>query len=107
MSRFPTAGHFASWARLCPGNHESAGKRKPASIGKGNGWLRKALSQVAWAAVRTKGSYYRALYHRKKAKGGPKKAIVAVQHALLVAIWHMFSTGSVREDLGPGPLPAP
>ena len=101
MSRFPTAGHLASWARLCPGNHESAGKRKPASIGKGNGWLRKALSQVAWVAVRTKGSYYRALYHRKKAKGGPKKAIVAVQHALLVAIWHMFSTGSVHEDLGP------
>ena len=101
MSRFPTAGHLASWARLCPGNHESAGKRKPTSIGRGNGWLRKALSQVAWAAVRTKGGYYRALYHRKKAKGGPKKAIVAVQHALLVAIWHMFSTGSVHEDLGP------
>lgn len=101
MSPFPTAGHFASWARVCPGNHESAGKRKPASVGKGNGWLRKALSQVAWAAARTKSSYYRALYHRKKAKGGSKKAIVAVQHALMVAIWHMFSTGSTHEDLGP------
>ena len=101
MSPFPTAGHLASWARLCPGNRESAGKRKPASIGKGNSWLRKALAQVAWAAVRTGGCYYRALYHRKKAKGGSKKAIVAVQHALLVAIWHMFSTGSIHEDLGP------
>ena len=101
MSKFPTAGHFASWARVCPGNHESAGKRKPASIGKGNTWLRKALSQVAWAEARTRGSYYRALYHRKKAKGGSKKAIVAVQHALLVAIRNMFSTGSTHEDLGP------
>ena len=51
--------------------------------------------------MRTKGCYYRALYHRKKAKGGSKKAIVAVQHAMLAAIWHMFSTGSIYEDLGP------
>ena len=101
MSRFPTAAHLASWARVCPGNHESAGKRKSASTGKGNGWLRDALSQVAWAAARTKGGYYRALYYRMKARGGSKKAIVAVQHAILVAIWHMFTTGSTHEDLGP------
>ena len=101
MSKFPTAGHFASWARLCPGNHESAGKRSPVSTGKGNQWLRAALSQVAWAAVRSKGSYYRALYHRHKSRGGAKKAIVVVQHSLLVAIWHMFSTGATHEDLGP------
>ena len=101
MSRFPTAGHFASWARVCPGNHESAGKRRSASTGKGNAWLRAALSQAAWAASRTKGSYYRALYHRHKARGGPKKAIVAVQHAMMVAIWHMFSRGTMHEDLGP------
>ena len=100
MSRFPTAGHFASWARVCPGNHESAGKRRSASTGKGNAWLRAALSQAAWAASRTKGSYYRALYHRHKARGGPKKAIVAVQHAMMVAIWHMFSRGTMHEDLG-------
>ena len=100
MSKFPTAGHFASWARLCPGNHESAGKRRPASTGRGNAWLRAALSQVAWAAVRTKGSYYRTLYHRHKARGGPKKAIVVVQHAIVVAIWHMFSRGTMHEDLG-------
>ncbi len=101
MSKFPTARHFASWARVCPGNHESAGKRRPASTGKGNPWLRAALSQVAWAAVRTKGSYYRALYHRHKARGGPKKAIVVVQHAILVAVWHMLSDGAMHEDLGP------
>ena len=101
MSRFPTAGHFASWARVCPGNHENAGKRRSASTGKGNAWLRAALSQASWAAARTKGSYYRALYHRHKARGGPKKAIVAVQHAMLVAIWHMFSKGTMHEDLGP------
>ena len=101
MSKFPTAGHFASWARVCPGNHESAGKRKPVSTGRGNRWLRDALSQVAWAAVRTKGSYYRVLYHRHKSRGGPKKAIVVVQHAILVAIWHMFSRGVLHEYLGP------
>ena len=100
MSKFPTAGHFASWARVCPGNHESAGKRRPVSTGRGNQWLRDALSQVAWGAVRTKGSYYRALYHRHKARGGPKKAIVVVQHAILVAVWHMFARGVLHEDLG-------
>ena len=100
MSKFPTSGHFASWARVCPGNHESAGKRKPVSTGRGNQWLRAALSQVAWAAVRTKDSYYRGLYHRHKSRGGPNKAIVVVQHALLVALWHMFSTGATHEDLG-------
>ena len=100
MSKFPTAGHFASWARVCPGSHESAGKRRPVSTGRGNQWLRDALSQVAWAPVRTRGSYYRALYYRHKGRGGSKKAIVVVQHAILVAIWHMFSRGVPHEDLG-------
>ena len=101
MTRFPTAQQFASWARLCPGNHESAGKRKPTSTGKRNAWLRDALSQVAWGAARTKGSYYRTLYYRHRSRGGPKKAIVVVQHAILVATWHMLSTGTFHEDLGP------
>ncbi|WP_420462980.1 IS110 family transposase [Candidatus Palauibacter sp.] len=100
MSKFPTPGDFASWARVCPGNHESAGKRKSARTGKGNAWLRDALSQVAWAAARVRGSYYRGLYFRHKARGGPKRAIVVVQHALLVAIWHMLSRGTLHEDLG-------
>ena len=102
MSKFPTAGHFASWARVCPATTRAPGrKRKAVSVGKGNAWLRATLSQVAWAAVKTTGSYYGALYRRKKARGGPKKAIMAVQHALLVAIWHMFQTGCLHEDLGP------
>ena len=94
MTPFPTAAHLASWARLCPGNHESAGKRQPTTTGKGATWLRATLQQVAWAAIRTKQSYYRALYHRLKARGGAKKAIVAVQHAMIVALWHMLSTAS-------------
>lgn len=100
MAVFPTAAHFASWARLCPGNHESAGKRQPTTTGKGATWLRATLQEAAWAAVHTKKSYYRALYHRLKARGGPKKAIVAVQHAMLVALWHMLKHRVPHHDLG-------
>jgi transposase len=100
MAAFPTAAHFASWARLCPGNHESAGKRRPTTTGKGATWLRATLQEAAWAAVRTNKSYYRALYHRLKARGGPKKAIVAVQHAMLVALWHMLTHRVPHQDLG-------
>lgn len=100
MSRFPTAAHLASWARLCPGNHESAGKRLRTATGKGNGWLRATLQECAWAAARTRNSYYRALYHRLKARRGAKKAIVAVQHAMLVALWHMLTKGVAHQDLG-------
>jgi transposase len=100
MDRFPTPQHFASWARLCPGTHESAGKRRPTPTGKGATWLRATLQEAAWAAVRTKKSYYRALYYRMKARGGPKKAIVAVQHAMLVALWHMLKHRVPHQDLG-------
>lgn len=100
MSQFPTAAHFASWARLCPGNSESAGKRRPTTTGTGATWLRATLQEVAWAAVRSKKSYYRALYHRLKARRGPKKAIVAVQHAMLVALWHMLKDRRPHHDLG-------
>ncbi len=100
MSRFPSAAQLASWARLCPGNHESAGKRQPVSTGHGNRWLREILQEVAWAAARTKRSYYRAFYHRIRGRQGTKKAIVAVQHSLLVAIWHMLSRSAVHQDLG-------
>jgi transposase len=100
MASFPTAANFVSWARLCPGNHESAGKRLATTTGKGATWLRATLQEVAWAAVRTKKSYYRAQYQRLKARWGPKKAIVAVQHALLVALWHMLKHRVPHQDLG-------
>src|SRR5436309_10155414 len=100
MSCFPTPAHFASWARLCPGNHESAGKRHNTTTGKGATWLRATLQETAWAAVRSKKSYYRALYHRLKARRGAKKAIVAVQHAMIVALWHMLKHRVAHHDLG-------
>lgn len=100
MSRFPTPGQFASWARLCPGNHESAGKRRAAGTGRGPTWLRATLQEVAWAAIRTRTSYYRVRYHRLKARSDANTAIVAVQHAMLVALWHMLRRGEPHRDLG-------
>src|SRR5437867_2438853 len=100
MAAFPTAAHFASWARLCPGNNESAGKRRPTTTGQGATWLRATLQEVAWAAAKTKKSYYRALFHRLKARSDSKTAIVAVQHAMLVALWHMLKHRVPHQDLG-------
>ena len=100
MSRFPTAGHLLSWAGLCPGQHESAGKRKPARLRQGDPWLKTALIQCAWAAKRQKDSYYRAQFFRLRARRGPQKAICAVAASLLTAIYHMLKTGTVHHDLG-------
>lgn len=100
MSRFPTARHLASWAGVCPGNNERAGKRLSGRTNKGNNWLRTTLNECAWSAVRTRSSYYRALYHRIKTRRGARRAIVAVEHAMLVALWHMLSNGVDHEDLG-------
>jgi transposase len=101
MSRFPTAAHLASWARLCPGNHESAGKRHAVSTGKGATWLRATLQETAWAAARSKKTYYHALFQRIRARAGAKKAIVAVQHAMLIALWHILKKRVPHQDLGP------
>jgi transposase len=100
MSRFPSAAQLASWARVCPGNHESAGKRQPVGTGRGNSWLRATLQEVAWAAVRSKRTYYGAQFQRLRARRGAKKAIVAVEHSLLVAIWHILRDRLTHEDLG-------
>lgn len=99
MSRFPSAGHLVSWAGLCPQMDESAGKRRSTRIRKGAPWLKSLLVQCAWAASRKKDSYYRAQYHRIRARRGPKKAIVAVAASLLTAIYHVLG-GRTFADLG-------
>src|SRR3546814_5257232 len=83
MSLFPSAGHLLSWARMCPRNDESAGKRRSSRLGKGGNWLKTTLVQCAWAAARTRGSYFQAQFHRLKGRHGPKKAICAVAAAIL------------------------
>ena len=100
MSRFPTASHLSSWAKVCPGNNESAGKRKSGATGRGNPWLRSALVEAAWAAARTKGSYLSAQYHRLAARRGAKRAILAVAHSILVIIYHLLRDGTTYHDLG-------
>jgi transposase len=90
MSRFPTAGHLLAWAGLCPGQNESAGKRKSSRLRKGAPWLKTLLVQCAWAATRKKDSYYKAQFNRLRAKHGPKKAICAVAASMLTAIYHIL-----------------
>jgi len=85
MARFPSSRHRASWARICPGTDESAGKRKSGAIGPGNTWLRAALVEAAHAAAPTKGTYLAAQYRRMAARRGAKRAAVAVGHTILVA----------------------
>jgi transposase len=101
MSRFPTAAHLASWAGMCPGNHESAGKRKSGKTRKGSVWLRAALIETAHASGRTRGTYLGALYHRLLTRRGKKKAVVAVGHAILVIAYYLLSRGAEYTDLGP------
>ena len=100
MSRFPTAGHLLAWAGMCPGQNESAGKRKSSRLRKGAPWLKTILVQCAWAATRKKDSYYGAQFKRLRAKRGPKKAICAVAASMLTAIYHMLKDGTHHQDLG-------
>ena len=100
MSRFPTAGHLVAWAGLCPGQNESAGKRKSTRLRKGAPWLKTMLVQCAWAAKRSKNSYYRAQYLRLSGRRGPQKAICAVAASILTAIYHMLKSGAPHRDLG-------
>lgn len=101
MERFPTAGHLVSWAGLCPRNDESAGKRRSTRLRKGAPWLKTTLVQTAWAAMRKKNSYLRALFHRVRARRGANKAIVAVAASILTASYHMLKAGKPYHDLGP------
>ena len=100
MDQFPTADNLASWGGLSPGNRQSGGKRFHARISDGNRNLRKVMVQCAWSAVRTKGSYFSALYHRLAARRGKKRAIIAVAHSMLVSFYHMLSRRQPYQDLG-------
>jgi transposase len=100
MTRFATAGHLASWAGVCPGHHESAGKRKSGKTRHGNKWLGGALGTAAMSATRTKDTYLAARYRRLAPRLGNQKAIVAIQHSLLTAVWHMLTHDTDYQDLG-------
>jgi transposase len=100
MSRFPTAGHLASWAGTCPGSNESAGRIKSTKTRPGNPYLKGALGTAAMAATQNKNTYLGAKYRRIAARRGPAKAIVALEHAMLTAIWTMATTGALYQDPG-------
>ncbi|MFZ1307654.1 MAG: transposase, partial [Candidatus Microthrix parvicella] len=100
MSRFPDAGHLASWAGMCPGNNESAGKHRSGRTRHGSKWLRKALIEAAHAASRTKDTYLAAQYAQIRYRRGPQRAAVAVGHSILVVAWHLLTNGEPYNDLG-------
>jgi transposase len=101
MSRFPTAGHLASWAGLCPGQHESAGKRQSGRTRKGNSWLRSALVQAGWAASKAKGTSLKAQYHRVAKRRGKKRACLAVGHRILRIAYELLKRGVPYQEAGP------
>jgi transposase len=101
MTRFPSARHLASWAGQCPGNDQSAGKRRSGKTRNGSKWLDFALEEAAMAAIRVKANYPAAQYQRLKPRRGHKRALGAVKHSLICAVWHMLTTGETYRDLGP------
>ncbi|MGH8922313.1 MAG: IS110 family transposase [Actinomycetes bacterium] len=100
MGRFPTARHLASWAGGCPGNDQSAGRRRSGRTRKGSKWLGVALEEAALAAIRAKDTYLSAQYQRLKPRLGHGRALGAVKHSILVAYWHMFTNGEEYRDPG-------
>ena len=100
MNQFPSSKHFASWIGVCPGNNESAGKRKSGKTRRGNPALRSLLVQAAHAAAHCKESYLSAQYRRIASRGGPKKAAMAVAHSIAVIIYHILRDHTTYEDLG-------
>jgi transposase len=100
MDQFPSPQQLASWAGVCPGNNESAGKRKSGKTRKGSPWLRRVLCQAAWAASHTKGTYLAAQFRRFAAKRGKKRAIIGVAHSILVIAYHMLKHACDYQELG-------
>ena len=100
MDQFPSPQQLASWAGVCPGNNESAGKRKSGKTRKGSPWLRRVLCQAAWAASRTKRTYLAAQFRRLAARRGRKRAIIGVAHSILVMAYYMLKHGCDYQELG-------
>lgn len=100
MSRFPSAAHLCSWAGVCPGNCQSAGRRKHGKTTKGNKPLKTILTQCAKSARSVKGSYFSAQYQRIAARRGKNRATLAVAHSMLIAIYHMLRNNVPFRDLG-------
>lgn len=100
MEQFPSASHLTSWAGLCPGNHESAGKRLSGRMRDGNRWLRRTLCQAAWAVTRKKDCYLSAQFRRLASRRGIKRAVMAVAHTMLTIVYHMLKTSHSYQDLG-------
>jgi transposase len=101
MGQFPTSGHLAAWAGLSPGNNQSGGKRRNARTGGGSRWLKRTLTQCAWAATRKKDCYLASQYRRLKGRRGAKRAVMAVAHSMLVSSYEMLKRGQDFIDLGP------
>lgn len=100
MSRFPTAAHLSSWAGVCPGHHQSAGRVGSTSTRPGNAHLKAALGNAAMGAARTNGCYLQSRYRRRASRSTRLKALVAIEHAILTSVWHMLTTGRPYRDLG-------
>ncbi len=100
MNAFPTPKHLASWAKVCPGNDQSADKRRSGSVGKGDKWLKATLTEASLAATKTKNSYLAAQYQRLRGRRGHNKALTAVGHSILTAAWHMLHNGELYRDPG-------
>ena len=100
MSQFPDEAHLSSWAGVCPGNNESAGKKKSGKTQKGNSFLKGTLTEAAWAASKTKKTSYNAFYHNLVRRKGKKKTLVALAHRMLIDIYFVLKTGEAYQDLG-------
>ena len=100
MEQFPTAAHLASWAGMAPGNNESAGKRRSGKTTHGSKNLRSTLVEAAHAASKSKGTYFKAQFHRLAARRGKKRALIAVGHSILTIVYHMIKNNCTYIELG-------
>ncbi len=100
MTQFPDEAHLSSWAGVCPGINESAGKKKSGKTQKGNSFLKGTLTEAAWAASKTKDSSYSAIYHNIVRRRGKKRALVALAHRMLIDIYYVLKTGEPYQDIG-------